>query len=814
MLYPAIALLSATIIAYEVVLARLFAIVQWHHYAHMVISIAMLGFGVSGTVLALARPWLLRNFAIVWPVSAFLFGASLIAGFLLAQAMGFNPLEIAWNWRQVFTLGGMYLVLTVPFFFGAMCIGLTFAKFGARIGRIYSWDLLGSGVGGAVIVALMFVLPPEDCLRLLLVAAVGAAALMGRGPTAGPDRLARVGVAVVGLLVAVALPTNWIAPQLSPYKGISVARLLPGAEIIAHASGPIGLIDVVKSPQVPFRYVPGLSLNNIVEPPGQLAIFTDGDNLTVITAFDGDFARLEYLDFTTAAAPYHLIPSPRVLVLGAGGGAPILSALYHQAQSVEGIILNPDIHAFLCETFLDYSGHICTRPDVTVHAGDARNFVSKSNTRWDLIDLPIAQSYAAAASAGGMSESFIYTVEALTDYLAHLTPEGMIAITRWSKLPPRDSLKLVNTAIEALRSEGVDDPGTHLLLIRSWDTSTLMIAKVPIIERKIATFRQFAVARSFDIAWYPGMRRDEANHFNVLEEPWFYDGARMLLGDDREAFLDAYKFALEPATDDRPYFNEFMRWQSLPEFLGMARHGTVALMEWTYIILITTLIQALVLSVILILWPLMRLKGTWTTQRGRAATSVYFMLLGIAFFFIEIAFIQKMTLFLGHPLYSIASVLSSFLVFAGIGAHLSPRLAQVLRRQGRAAPIIVAAMGIILSIALYLALSGVITSAVADMSFLIRFMCVLLLIMPLGLFMGMPFPLGLAILNDFQPAYVPWAWGINGCASVVGSILAAIFAIEFGFTPTMWVAAVLYFLAALAILRVVGDIKAGGIQTV
>jgi spermidine synthase len=349
---------------------------------------------------------------------------------------------------------------------------------------------------------------------------------------------------------------------------LSQALLVPGAEVLTERSSPLGLLTVLRSPTIPFRHAPGLSLNNPVEPPPQLGVFTDGDGLSAITAFDGRLEPLAYLDYTTAALPYHLLERPRVLLLGVGGGAEVLLALYHGAPEIDAIELNPQFVRLVKETYADFAGHLYDRAEVRVIVAEARGFVAGSDERYDLIELPLVDSFAtAAAGTLSLAESYTYTVEAFEAYLRHLRPGGYLAVTRWLKLPPRDSLKLIATALDALARSGVAEPGRQLALLRSWTTTTLIAKNGSLTDADIARMQQFAETRSFDLGYYPGMQRAEADRFNILGEPYFFDGAMALIGADREGFLDRYKFDLSPAADDRPFLIELIKMRGVTELI-------------------------------------------------------------------------------------------------------------------------------------------------------------------------------------------------------------------------------------------------------
>ena len=795
----AISAISAAALGYEILLMRLFSIIQWHHFAYMIISLALLGIGASGTVLTLAREWLEPRFAAAFPISAALFGAAAVASFALAQRVPFNPLELAWDARQFAYLVGIYLLLAVPFVFAGGCVGIALAWFKDRVGRIYSYDLVGAGCGALGVVAVMFVLPPADCLRLVGALGFAAAALACLDRAVQGRRTTAAALAACGVVVALATPAEWLEPRLSPYKGLSLALTVPGAEVVETRSSPLGLLTAVRSPLVPFRHAPGLSLRNTVEPPEQIGVFTDGDALTAITRYDGDRAALAYLDYQTQALPYHLLARPSVLVLGAGGGADVLLALSNEARAVDAVDLNPQMIGLVQRDFADFAGAIYGRDGVRVHVADARAFVAEGGARYDLVFISLLESFAAsAAGVHALSKSTLYTVEAFADYLARLAPGGLLAVTRWLKLPPRDTIKLFATAVAALERAGVARPERRLALIRGWGTATLLVKNGALSDGDIANIRAFTAARGFDVAYYPGMRRAEANRNNVLAEPYLFDGATALLGEKPEAFLRDYKFHVAPATDDRPYFFRFFKWGALPELLELRGRGGNALIEWGYLIVVATLAQAALASVLLILLPLLRLR------RGGAGGSaglgegprvvVYFFALGLAFLFIEIAFIERFTLFLGHPLYAAAVVLSGFLLFAGLGSGASARLGR--RFDGAAVAVAVAAIAVVAL--LYLAALPPLFAALRPLWDAAKIALSIALIAPLAFAMGMPFPLGLARLAERAPGWIPWAWAINGSASVVSAVLAILLTIHLGFSAVVAIAVALYVVAALA----------------
>ena len=797
--YPATLLVSAGAIGYELLLMRVLSIVQWHHFAYMIISLALLGYGASGTLIALNRHRLETRFKTAFAVSALLFSVSMVLCFMLSQRVPFNALEIVWNPRQFLHLSLLYLLFLVPFLFAASCIGLAFTYRRLAISRIYFFDLVGAGLGALLIIGALYVLMPQSALILLMVLPLIASFLMTREARA---RTALFAAQFVWLaLFLTGIPQTQLDLRISEYKGLSQSLEVVDSRVLHESSSPLGLISVVESPTVPVRHAPGLSFSTRHIPPEQLQVFTDADGMSVITRFGGDPQSIAYLGDVTAALPYALLDAPEVLVLGAGGGSDVLLALYHGATAVDAVELNPQVNELVADVYAEFAGHIYADERVRLFTREARGFVAQSPDSYDLIHIGLLDSFGASgAGVQSLNESYIYTVEAMREYLAHTAPGGMIAITRWLKLPPRDSLKLIATARQALVAEGIDEPAAHLAMIRSWNTTTLLVRSTAFSVDDVAAIRSFSRSRSFDTIWLPGMRSDDANRFNQLAEPYFYAGATALLGDGADDYMERYKFHIEPATDNRPYYFHFFKWASLPEVFALRRVGGAGLIEWGYLVLVATLLQATVAGLVLILLPLTAARRDWPRGTG-ARMGSYFLLLGFAFLFIEMAFIQKFILFLSHPLYSVAVILSSFLVFAGVGSAWSDSAAGLLKARGHE-PVLVAVGCIAVLALVYMKVLPIAFDRFIGSSDLLKIILTNVFVAPLAFMMGMPFPLGLKRVADLAPHFIPWAWGINGFASVVSAVLATLLAIQFGFNAVIVLALVSYAGAALLISRV------------
>jgi hypothetical protein len=776
-----VGLVAGAALANEILLTRFFAIVHWYHFAYMMISLALLGFGASGTFLVLARRWLLARFAQAFIANVVLFGFCLLLAPLAAQALPFRAEELLWNPSQPLWLVAIYVVLATPFFCAANAIGLALVVYRRDAARIYAADLVGAGIGSLVVLLALYVTTPELALKLLSVTAFVAVLLMRAGFRQFGVSL---GFVVAGIIVALAMPSGWLRPEPGPYKSLSQALRVAGTRVIAERSSPLGRVSVIDSPRMPLRHAPGLSLMSMSEPPPQLGLFTDGDSMEAITAKTDDPARLAFLAATTSALAY-VLSSPRsVLILGAGGGLEILRARELGAKRIDAVELNPQVARLLAADYRDYTGRLIEQPGVELTIGEPRGVLAANDRRYDLIQMSLTSS--AGGGLGGLTEDYLLTREALQLYYQRLTPDGFLSITRFVQVPPRDGPKLLATVIAALRASGIEEPGNHLLMIRGWQTVTLLIKHSRANANDVARLRTFCERHSFDVAWYPGMRREMANLYNQLPEPWYYDAARALLGPGAERYSATYPFDIRPAADDRPYFHNFFRWSSFRDAWNARGRGGMALLEAGYPVLAATVMQALLAGLLLIVAPLAVLKRQAPVRGSTWRVLAYFTSIGFAFLFVEIVFLQKILRFVHQPTVALALVLATFLIGAGAGSAWAGRNTDPARDRRR---LVVAVIAIALIGSLYAAAFDSALAFLGGWPLPARAAMAVALLAPLAFFMGVPFPLALRALDE---PLVPWAWGINGCASVVSPALATLLAIDLGFTTVLWLALALY----------------------
>ncbi|MGB5643030.1 MAG: SAM-dependent methyltransferase [Gammaproteobacteria bacterium] len=792
-------MLSAAALAYEVLLVRLFSIIHWHHFAFMVISIALLGYGASGSMITVFQRGLLQRYNSVLILNAVMFGLSAIACFIAVQQMPFNALEILWDTSQWQRLLMSYLLLTLPFFFVANAIALTMARYHDRIALVYGVDLIGAGTGAIAILLLLQFSPPSAVLRIVGVLGILAGLLAIHKLT----RLGRIIVSSSLVLFSVIIlfaPADWFELRLSEFKGLEQVLLINGTKQLQRHSSSISQIDVIESTAVPLRNAPGMSLMSPAEIPDQLAVFQDGDEMTTIDKRDGN-TSLAYQDYMSSALPYHMQTAPeKVLVLGSSTGSELLQAALHNAAHIDAVETETQLTRLITDEYADYFGWHQISDRIRFHTISPRGYAAVTEEKYNIIVTGLAgASGGGAAGVHELATSYDVTVEALQKYLGLLEPDGLLSITFWTSTPPRENLRLFATVVEAMRRSGIDHPEDNIAWIRSWNTATLVIKHGVLTADEMERVRDFSTARAFDIAWLPDIKQNEVNRYQLLEQPVFYLAAKALLSESAQDFIDSYKYNIASVSDNNPYFSNTFKWSSLPELLNISGRGGIAMIGVGYPTLLFTLVQAVIAAIVLILLPLAFIKQKKSSRlSGRRNIVIYFISLGLAFLFIELAFIQKFTLILSQPLYAVAVTLCAFLIFSGLGSlYVQHRIASA--QPQRIYRLLTQSVAAIATITLvYIMVLPYVTDFIMALSEPLRVAAAILLAAPLAFVMGMPFPLGLAGTRVNNPQLMPWAWGINGCASVLSAILAILLAIEIGFSGVMLSAILLYVLAWLS----------------
>ena len=487
----------------------------------------------------------------------------------------------------------------------------------------------------------------------------------------------------------------------------------------------------------------------------------------------------------------------RDLILNPGSGSQILAALYHSSTHIQGVESHPDIVKLLRGPLRSFSQNIYNQqPHITVDIASPREFIASGLSKYDLIQLGLIGSW--GGMEGGIyatGENYIYTIEAFQEYFEYLKPQGILSASAWLSSPPRTFLKLLALSVETLDTKGRGDISRSIVAIRSWATGTVLMKKGEFSFAELIKIKDFCKRRAFDVVYYPGIDQGEINQYSILEKPVYYESiCSMLRRDTRDKFYEHYVFNIKPPTDDRPYFFHFFRLSALFYLLKTLGREWIPFVEWGYVILWGTLVQALIVAPLFIFLPLIFIRNKErlsSLEKGKIFS--YFSLLGLAFMFIEMCYIQKFIFLLTHPIFALALVLFTLMFFSGIGSLLSSRIS----KKNRWIPFI----GILFFSCIYVIFLDGLLKIFLPFPFLLKCIVVVILLAPLALFMGMPFPIGLQIVSDKVSSYIPWVWGINGVASVIAPVLGSLLSVCLGFRIVIGISLLLYGVAGWIIHR-------------
>jgi hypothetical protein len=797
-----VALISASVLGLEVALMRTLSISRWHHFAYLVVGWALLGFGASGTWLALFSSRLLPRF-LPWCRGLTLgLAISVILCFRLAERLPLDMQYVLFSGEQLFYLLCYQALIFLPFLFAGVLIGLTLIRFSASVHLVYGANLLGSGVGPVIAVGIMFWLPPARIIQaagLLIWASV----FLWRAGEKDRDLWRQAAIPLlVGLILALDLTALPMPMRIDPHKMLAELRRWEkqgDAQRLVTRNGPRARLDVFSSPRLHYTLFAGLTAT--VPPPPQSLLLADGDTAGPIFRIN-DQAEASILDHTPMSVAYRLLPRARVLLLGETSGVNVWLARRFGATEITVVLENPQILDLFRGPLANLGDRGLTGSDLKIHLTSSRHYLEHSKEHFDLIQLVGAESMAAGISGLlSLHENYLFTVEGLARCLEHLTPAGLLTITRGIQSPPRDNIKILATVVAAMEKIGIRQPANHLAQVRNHLALCTLASRDPFQPARVHSLINISDELWLDIDTLVGFDPGSRKPFNQLLTPpgsktsFFRLAAEKILSADRDQFFQDWTYNVKPASDDRPYFFDFFRWRSLPRFIESHGHHWFQRLELGYVVLVISLVQIVAAAIFLLLLPLF----IWARQQTTPASPalIYFLLLGFGFLALEMSLMQRFTLLMGDPLFAAAAVLCGFLFFSGCGSLSSQRW---VRSPLKA--IAISGLAIVLIAPLVLFLSQSLLGFVAPWNTVSRFVFTLSLLAPLAFFMGWPFPAGMSLLQGSSPAVLPWAWGINGFASVAAAPLTVLLAMSLGFRLVLALAVTAYLLAIVLGFRV------------
>ncbi len=847
--YFAVGLEAGAVIALQIAIMRIFSIGSWAHFGSLVVSLAMLGFGLMSTIMCIAKDWFARHWRFVCGAALLSFGPLAVAANLIAQQIPFNAIFLVSDPNQKWRLFANFLLYFTPFLAGAAFLGSVFLQAGARFNRAYFADLVGSGLCGLMLLLAMYVFAPQDLILAPLVLWLAACvfwfiAVEGR----------RTLLVVIAVAIATFGAHLWLAPALgisklavSDYKGVAYARKFPDSQRVYAKNSPFGYLEVYASSYL--HFAPGLSDNaafNLKTFPANAyeGLYIDGDGPSgIIRALPAQ--ETDYFRYLPMIYPYLVRPLAETFVVQFGGGLSTAVAL-SKSKSVTVAESNPAVlSAFLNDDGLrHFTGDVLHDPRVKVVPYDGRLYLAHTRKRYDVIDLSLAD-LTGLSNPGGFAivEKFAYTREAMEAYMRALKPDGVLAVTLWNKEePPKSVLKLYATMVGAANALGDKEVDGSFFVVSCYlSTTTVLYRKGGFSDAEIALLRAHTKAMSFDEVYYPGFVYDEAQTTSVLENyhnQIFFDASKPPGGDDvvdpagggapaadapppsapdssvvpattmgrlawhaliRGDFSDIakrYVFDARPLTNDRPYFAAYIKPLDLPRILDRLE---LVQDEWGYLLLWATLaIAALCASTLIVLPVAFGWQTVFSSTPGKLRTILYFACLGAGYIMVEVGLIAEFVQALSNATVSAATLITSMLVASGLGSLASERF---LTRASTILPRVLACIGALL-IAYGLFIHAPL-DWIGTFPYGLRLFFCFLLIFPPAFLMGFPMPTAMASLARLDKEHMfLWAWGINGCFSVIGAALVPLVATSFGLASVLYLSGAAYLVAIPAFFGV------------
>ena len=784
--YIGLALVAGSLLFLEVTFTRIFSIMIWYHFAYLIIGIALLGGGAAGTYLAVWQ-WDVKTISRRIGKLALLLSLSILLSLLIINIIQFDPLDSQSSMLlNLFGLASYFGAIFLIYFLGGLVVAGIFRCWGEDVHQLYFADLIGAGISALIALWLIQKLTGPGSLVLAALMILVASLIFWTKENGLNKNMLWVIFALELVLFINISAINPINLPVPNSKELGRLMSMVGVEKPEQTFwNPVARIDVlpVFESQTPW-IIGGISSSyhfpeNVTYQ--QRFVTLDGTSMTVLFQYDGDRSRFDFLDHTIISAPYKVAPSkPKVLNIGVGGGLDIILAKKYNARHITAVELNSDIVNLVENTYSEFVGNLAQSPDTRIVVAEGRSFLLQTNETYDIIQ-GIGLDNFAALNGGAyvLSESYLYTVDSVELALSKLTPNGVFAWTRTVYTPPREMLRLTGIAAEALRNMGIANPALHIAVIANEDGkyATMMVSAQPFRENVINEFRQWV----------------EDNHFIWLHDPLLTldtPFAEYLLTDFPRAYEQDYPFNIFPVTDENPFFYNYFKWTNLVFIFN--DEGDVNLrFPLGNIVILVMLGFSGIAAGFFIIYPLLRYERRGLKIPYALQMLIYFSLLGVGYIMVEIVLIQRFTLFIGYPSQAIATTIFGLLVFSAIGSLVGKRFV-TSNRSLQYALLLVVLMLILYNLGLP-SLLRILLAATEET----RIFLSIIFLAPVGLAMGIPFPTGLYQLGLRAQVLIPWAWGVNGVFSVLGSVLVILLSMQFNFTTTFYVAALFYLLACL-----------------
>jgi Spermine/spermidine synthase domain len=776
---------------------------MWYHFTFAVISISLLGIA-AGAIRCYMRfvPSPATREGVPWDVISqrlsFL-GVSVALPVVLMSLLVATP---TFSLTGAAILTAYFIVCALPFYMSGYVTAVIFRVGSSRASSLYAADLLGAAIGCLLSIPLLDRLGGVGSLLMVSVLSTATAFAVAVGSASRRRTVALVYVLVFAAALGLQMTRTHIDVRSVKLGLREETRAILEVKWNSHSR--LALLDYFdQERQSAFPFLAwGLSDRYMGWLPRQYLITIDGASETPITEVKEEgITGHRYLSYDITGLPYQLRRGGKALIIGAGGGRDVLTALWFGSTDVTGVELNHDIVRWVRERYASFAGHLYRRPEVRIVVDDGRNFARASHERFDVIQISMIDTFAAtAAGAYTLSENNLYTTQAFDEYLDHLRPNGILSINRFFLNPPHQTLRVVTLAREALAQRGINDAARHIVVIKKdsplGNNGLVLVKVMPFTAEEIEMLRAVCGSLGFELVALPHARLQ-----NAFTE--------YLTTANVERFYEAYPFNVRPPTDDRPFFFNTFKISTFFKSLGVRRHveaERVYNFDAAFILFVLLALATCCVGMFIVvpLWLRKEVRPEENPQqRLTRGTLAYFLLIGLGFILVEVVLIQRFHLYLGHPIYSLAVILFTVLASSGIGSAWTGGVdeARLVRH------VVLACTGALLLIVLHEVAWPMFLEKSLGLPRSARIALTIGSLAPMGIAMGMPYPLGLRAISTAGGARVPWVWAINASASVLGSILAFTLAMATGFRIVLLLGAVCY---AAALTSAVVSFRASG----
>lgn len=792
--YLGLFLIALATLMYEILLTRIFSVTMLYHFAFVAISVAMFGMTVGALIVYLfPRVFRAETAHRDLAVSAALFSPLILLSFLTQLSV---PFRIHPSIVAIYAIVFTYAVIAVPFVAGGIAVSVALTRFPSRVSRLYAADLAGAALGCVLIVP---VLGSSDAPTAVLVVATLAAFAAVCFAWDVPSPRLRRATAAFALLMSLATAVNFalVLKQFPLFRILYIHGAFEARPLYeqwnsysrVRVNGDAEKLIVPTGWGLSQRMPQDLRVR-------QLQMDIDITAGTVMTAFDGDLSAVGHLRYDVTNVGYYLRERPRVLVVGAGGGRDVLSALAFGAGHVTAVEINKDIIGTVNGRFGDFTGHLDRRPDVTFVVDEARSYIARTPAPIDFLQISLIDTWAAtAAGAFVLSENALYTSEAWKLFLSRLSERGLLSVSRWYfRDRPAEMYRTLTLAEVSLRAAGVADPRAHVVIVRNMQLAnkpdmpdgvgTLLVSRAPFTAAELDRLDAVAADLGYDVMLSP----------RVAVDPLFVELLDPVRGPQAAA---NFAVNISPPTDDSPFFFNMLRLRDVAKW-NLLESGKQSNNMKAVFVLAVLLATVLVLTTLCIVVPLW-LGGNRQALEGSGGLLTYFAMLGLGFMLIETSQMQRLIIVLGHPTYGLTVVLFALLVSSGIGSYLTSGVSS--RNISRAATRRM--WGLVVVLVLFGLMTPWIVHQFEGSPTWLRIAVATAVLVPAGLLMGMGFPLGMLAAGTRAPQLTPWLWGVNGATSVLASVLSVCIALTWSISAAFWTGTLCYAVAALCLTRVV-----------